>query len=89
MGYAARDILYLHLDWTRTASLRQTSFLPSSFARRCCLAFTSFPARCSVQVPKCLGMIGAEWAPDCFRVSFKLETDLDRLLPKARVALER
>lgn len=41
------------------------------------------------QVPKCLGMIGAEWAPDCFRVSFKLETDHERLLPKARVALER
>eukprot|EP00752_Nemacystus_decipiens_P007017 g6295.t1 len=41
------------------------------------------------QVPKCLGMIGAEWAPDCFRVSFKLETDLERLLPKARVALEK
>eukprot|EP00903_Cladosiphon_okamuranus_P009625 g9161.t1 len=41
------------------------------------------------QVPKCLGMIGAEWAPDSFRVSFKLETDLERLLPKARVALEK
>jgi len=42
-----------------------------------------------VQVPKCLGMIRAEWAPDCFRVSFKLETDLERLLPKARVALQK
>ncbi|CAN0335771.1 unnamed protein product, partial [Ectocarpus sp. 4 AP-2014] len=41
------------------------------------------------EVPKCLGMIGKEWAPDCFRVSFKLETDLDRLLPKARAALKR
>lgn len=42
-----------------------------------------------VQVPKCLGMIGEEWAPHCFRVSFKLETDHERLLPKARVALEK
>lgn len=50
-----------------------------------------FAPRCvyCVKVPKCLGMIGEEWAPDCFRVSFKLETDLERLLPKARVALKR
>ncbi|CBN77385.1 conserved unknown protein [Ectocarpus siliculosus] len=41
------------------------------------------------EVPKCLGMIGEEWAPDCFRISFKLETDLERLLPKARAALKR
>ncbi|CAM9631973.1 unnamed protein product [Pylaiella littoralis] len=40
-------------------------------------------------VPKCLGMIRAEWAPDCYRVSFKLETDLERLMPKARAALQK
>ncbi|CAN0529679.1 unnamed protein product, partial [Laminaria digitata] len=34
-------------------------------------------------------MIGGDWAPDCFRVSFKLETDHSRLLPKARAALTR
>ncbi|CAN0496385.1 unnamed protein product, partial [Ectocarpus sp. 8 AP-2014] len=53
-------------------------------------AFLSSLCACTcAQVPKCLGMIGEEWAPDCFRVSFKLETDLERLLPKARVALKR
>lgn len=41
------------------------------------------------QVPKCLGMIGAEWATECFRVSFKLETDHERLLPRATAALEK
>lgn len=41
------------------------------------------------QVPKCLGLIRAEWAPECFRVSFKLETDQSRLIPKARASLER
>ncbi|CAM9761974.1 unnamed protein product [Hapterophycus canaliculatus] len=41
------------------------------------------------EVPKCLGMIREEWAPNSFRVSFKLETDHERLLPKARVALEK
>ncbi|CAM9874598.1 unnamed protein product [Scytosiphon promiscuus] len=41
------------------------------------------------EVPKCLGMISEEWAPESFRVSFKLETDHERLLPKARAAERR
>lgn len=63
----------------------------ASSARRCPAvhAVSILGGGAFVQVPKCLGMIRAEWAPDCFRVSFKLETDLERLLPKARVALKK
>jgi DNA / pantothenate metabolism flavoprotein len=38
-------------------------------------------------VPKCLALLRARWAPQCFLVSFKLETDPALLLPKARAAL--
>ncbi|RDB30583.1 Uncharacterized protein C4B3.18 [Hypsizygus marmoreus] len=41
------------------------------------------------QVPKILKPMVDEWTPDGFIVSFKLETDGDLLIPKARVALER
>lgn len=35
--------------------------------------------RCSAQVPKMLGALRSEWAPEAFLISFKLETD-DRIL---------
>ncbi|KAJ2912646.1 hypothetical protein MD484_g7769, partial [Candolleomyces efflorescens] len=41
------------------------------------------------QVPKILKPMVDEWTKDGFIVSFKLETDDDLLLPKARAALER
>jgi len=41
------------------------------------------------QVPKILKPMVDEWARDGFVVSFKLETDPDLLIPKARAALER
>ncbi|CAN0070728.1 unnamed protein product, partial [Phaeothamnion confervicola] len=40
-------------------------------------------------VPKCLGLVRADWAPAAFCVSFKLETDEDILLQKARQAIQR
>ncbi|KAI5120101.1 hypothetical protein M0805_001257 [Coniferiporia weirii] len=41
------------------------------------------------QVPKILKTMVDEWTPEGFIVSFKLETDLALLIPKARAALER
>ncbi|PWN32203.1 DFP-domain-containing protein [Meira miltonrushii] len=41
------------------------------------------------QVPKVLKPMVQKWAPEGFIVSFKLETDEDLLIPKARNALER
>jgi phosphopantothenate-cysteine ligase len=40
-------------------------------------------------VPKVLGYLRREWAPDAFVVSFKLETDKDILRQKAERAVER
>lgn len=40
-----------------------------------------------VSVPKCLGRLCNEWAPDAFHVSFKLETDERILYKKARAAI--
>ncbi len=39
------------------------------------------------KVPKCLSMIRDFWAPHCFSVSFKLETDFNILGDKAKDAL--
>jgi phosphopantothenate-cysteine ligase len=41
------------------------------------------------QVPKILKPMVAEWTPEGFVVSFKLETDQSLLIPKARISLER
>lgn len=41
------------------------------------------------QVPKVLGVLVHEWAPDAFVVSFKLETDDELLIPKAEKSLAR
>ncbi|KAJ3560442.1 hypothetical protein NP233_g10838 [Leucocoprinus birnbaumii] len=41
------------------------------------------------QVPKILKPMVDEWSPDGYIVSFKLETDQELLIPKARAALER
>ncbi|KAJ1826735.1 Phosphopantothenate--cysteine ligase cab2 [Coemansia sp. RSA 2706] len=41
------------------------------------------------QVPKFLRPLVRSWAPACFVVSFKLETDPDLLEPKAKHALEK
>ncbi|KAN0065688.1 Phosphopantothenate--cysteine ligase cab2 [Thecaphora frezii] len=41
------------------------------------------------QVPKVLKPMVEQWAPEGFVVSFKLETDPELLIPKARAALER
>lgn len=41
------------------------------------------------QVPKVLKPMVQRWAPEGYIVSFKLETDEDLLIPKARAALER
>ncbi|UZJ57128.1 hypothetical protein CBS101457_006448 [Exobasidium rhododendri] len=41
------------------------------------------------QVPKVLKPMVQQWAPEGFIVSFKLETDGELLIPKARAALER
>jgi hypothetical protein len=40
-------------------------------------------------VPKCLPLLRSQWAPSCFCVSFKLETNETILMEKARGALER
>ena len=40
------------------------------------------------QVPKLLGKITAEWAPNAYVVSFKLETDRDILIKKAAGAID-
>lgn len=39
-------------------------------------------------VPKMLVPLVSDWVPKAFVVSFKLETDADLLLPKARNALK-
>lgn len=41
------------------------------------------------QVPKLLGHIKHEWAPDAFLVSFKLETDHELMVPKSRRAISK
>jgi phosphopantothenate-cysteine ligase len=41
------------------------------------------------QVPKLLGAVHSQWAPDAYCVSFKLETDKAILLQKARGAIEK
>ncbi|KAH7107254.1 DFP-domain-containing protein [Auriculariales sp. MPI-PUGE-AT-0066] len=41
------------------------------------------------QVPKILLPLAADWSANAFIVSFKLETDITLLLPKARQSLER
>lgn len=41
------------------------------------------------QVPKCLGKLTSEWAPNAFAVSFKLETDTAILRTKADGALAK
>lgn len=41
------------------------------------------------QVPKIMSPLVMRWVPDCFVVSFKLETDFDCLLSNAKQALER
>ncbi len=40
------------------------------------------------QVPKMLKTLVNEWAPDSYIVSFKLETDMDLVIPKASNAIE-
>ncbi|CAG7831706.1 unnamed protein product [Allacma fusca] len=40
-------------------------------------------------VPKMLRPLASKWAPNAFIISFKLETDRDLLLPKAKAALEK
>ena len=40
-------------------------------------------------VPKMLGALRQEWAPEMFNVSFKLETDEAILLKKARGAIDK
>ena len=42
-----------------------------------------------VQVPKMLGCLRLQWAPEAFVVSFKLETDKDILLSKVSIAPSR
>ena len=48
--------------------------------------FVDFNSRPKVppQVPKMLGMLRREWAPEALAVSFKLETDEQLLVDKAR-----
>jgi phosphopantothenate-cysteine ligase len=41
------------------------------------------------QVPKVLGVLVKEWVPRACTVSFKLETDVDLLIPKAKASLAR
>lgn len=41
------------------------------------------------QVPKVLKPMVQQWVPEGFIVSFKLETDVNLLIPKASAALER
>lgn len=41
------------------------------------------------QVPKVLKPMVQQWVPEGFIVSFKLETDMDLLIPKASAALDR
>lgn len=41
------------------------------------------------QVPKMLGSLTNTWAPDAFVVSFKLETDVELLIPKAQQAIAK
>mmetsp|Transcript_8899 Transcript_8899/g.14467 ORF Transcript_8899/g.14467 Transcript_8899/m.14467 type:complete len:340 (+) Transcript_8899:69-1088(+) len=41
------------------------------------------------QVPKALGVLRHVWAPEAFFVSFKLETDHDILISKAKMAIEK
>ncbi len=41
------------------------------------------------KVPKCLSIIRDFWAPHCFCVSFKLETDFNVLRDKAKDALRK
>ncbi|KAJ1954651.1 Phosphopantothenate--cysteine ligase cab2 [Linderina pennispora] len=41
------------------------------------------------QVPKFLAPLVSTWAPRCFTVSFKLETDPELLVPKAQYALNK
>lgn len=40
-------------------------------------------------VPKFLKSLVEDWAPECMVVSYKLETDPDLLIAKARMALDR
>lgn len=40
-------------------------------------------------VPKQLGTLVSEWAPSSFIVSFKLETDIDLLIRKAKMAISK
>ncbi len=40
------------------------------------------------KVPKLLKFLTSEWAKEAFIVSFKLETDPDLVVPKARQAIE-
>lgn len=40
-------------------------------------------------VPKCLGLLKSQWAPQCYLVSFKLETDSSLLVSKAHQAIEK
>ncbi|KAK3100684.1 hypothetical protein FSP39_023758 [Pinctada imbricata] len=48
------------------------------------------PIQLSLQlVPKMLEPLVSEWVPEAFTVSFKLETDKDLLVPKAKQALEK
>ncbi|KAF6004767.1 hypothetical protein F1559_001278 [Cyanidiococcus yangmingshanensis] len=41
------------------------------------------------RVPKCLDILHSAWAPEAFLVGFKLETNMDTLLERARQLLER
>lgn len=41
------------------------------------------------QVPKMLGLVRKEWAPTALCIGFKLETDADMLMAKARESIQR
>lgn len=41
------------------------------------------------QVPKMLGLVRKEWAPCALCIGFKLETDEDMLLAKAKESIQR
>ncbi len=70
-------------DSSRGAGIDLNVQEPPKAGRRRQLATTAFWPK--AQVPKMLGVLRREWAPEALAVSFKLETDEQLLLDKAVV----
>ncbi|KAK2178912.1 hypothetical protein NP493_525g06082 [Ridgeia piscesae] len=90
MGAAQVLKTYRHQAMFYLAAAVSDFYIPANEMPEHKIQSDGVPLQISLQlVPKMLQPLVTEWSPDAYVVSFKLETDQDLLIPKARKALKR